>query len=327
MAYAAPPAWARQSWGGTSPVASSPRKVGSRDLSCFSGSMYSKEASVGSTPASSRRDAGVRLDVNKLLAAAAAAAAGHEPVAVRQAQAKLAGKLLLSEQEMAMLRDVASPRAAASRVGMNHQRNAAAAAAAAADQEAAVRLVQLKLAEGQMLTEREMVLLRDAAEADTSLQQLSIEAEGQLLKAGEMNTAAALPPQPTPRAQRWSAASRPASGATRPASARSATTAAVAGGGGGGGGGGGRSWRRAGLLEHQLAPRFLGDVAPASVQAVAKQAVQVQSELARPPGGASGGAQAADPLCKRSFVITSSPRARRSLAAPTTPVRTGMWRL
>ena len=180
LAYAEPPAWARQSWGGRSSVASSPRKVGSRDLGCFDDvswpTSYSKETSVSSTPASSPRDAGVRLDVKQLLAAAAAAAAGHEPAAVRQAQAKLAGKLLLSEQETAMLRDVASPRVAASRLEPRYQRNAAAAAAAAADQEAAVRLVQLKLAEGQMLTEREMALLREAAEADTSLQQLSIEA-------------------------------------------------------------------------------------------------------------------------------------------------------
>ena len=118
-----------------------------------------------------------------MLAVAAAAAAGHEPAAVLQAQAKLAGEMLLSEQEMAMLRDVASPRVAASRLEPRYQRAAAAAAAAAAtaaDQDAAVRLVQSKLAEGQMLTEREMALLRDAAEATsaegaTSPEQLSME--------------------------------------------------------------------------------------------------------------------------------------------------------
>ena len=67
-----------------------------------------------------------------MLAVAAAAAVGHEPAAVLQALAKLAGEMLLSEQEMAMLREVASPRVAASRLEPRYQRAAAAAAAAAA---------------------------------------------------------------------------------------------------------------------------------------------------------------------------------------------------
>ena len=103
LAYAEPPAWAKQSWEGRRPAAASPRKAASRLLGC---------ENTAEPPLHKNTRDGALL--SQLLSAAAAAAAGHEPAAVRLAQSKLVGGLVLSEQEIAMMIAVASPRAAAS---------------------------------------------------------------------------------------------------------------------------------------------------------------------------------------------------------------------